>query len=147
MKTVPVSRLPLVAPVGGFAAFVLAKVLDDALPSRLVGLQRQAEAGRLHPDLVAEVTSTWSAIREAGRQWSEHRSAVDGSAAEPVTAIPARSAEIDTDKAADLLGVTPNRVRQLVRGGDIQARKVGRVWLVDRTAIELRREYDSGPVR
>ena len=49
------SRPALAAPVSGFAAFVMARVLDDALPARIVGLQRQAESGRLHPDLLAEL--------------------------------------------------------------------------------------------
>lgn len=137
----------LSAAIAGFSAFVLARVLDDALPARLVGLQRQVEAGRMHPDRLAEVTQAWAAIREAGRQWAEQEAAADGSTAEQVTAPPAGSGEIDTDRAAGLLGVTPNRVRQLARSGALPARKVARTWLVDRVAIDLRRETNSGHFR
>jgi len=138
------SRPALAAPVSGFAAFVMARVLDDALPARIVGLQRQAESGRLHPDLLAELVQQWSTIREAGRQWAEQRAAADGSTAAQATAAPATLSEIDTARAADLLGVTPNRVRQLVREGLLPGRKISRTWLVDMTAIEMRREINRG---
>jgi excisionase family DNA binding protein len=137
----------LSAPVGGFSAFVLARVLEDALPARIVSLQRQAETGRIHPDLLAELTHTWAAIGEAARQWAERRASADASTEAAFTETPARWAEIDTDRAAGLLGVTPSRVRQLVRSGELNARKVGRSWLVDRTSIDLKRECDSGHLR
>jgi hypothetical protein len=140
-------RPVLAAAVSGFAAFMIGRILEDALPGRLVGLQRLVESGRLHPDAIAEVTAQWAAIREAGRQWADHRTAVDGTTAEAVTAIPPRSTEIDSGAAAGLLGVSPNRIRQLARNGDIPGRKVARTWLVDRTAIDLRRECEHGPVR
>ena len=134
------SRPLLAAPVSGFAAFMLGKVLDATMPARLVSLQDQAAAGRIDPERIAEVTAAWSAIREAGALWAQWRAAADDSTAYTVAAIPPRSQEIDTDSAAGLLGVTPNRVRQLVRAGELPGRKVARSWLLDRTAVELRRE-------
>ena len=137
----------LAAPVSGFAAYVFAKVLEDSLPARLVMLQHLAEQGRVHPALVAEVGGQWAAVREAGRQWAEHRSVADSSTAEQVAAIPKDSSEIDTSRAADLLGVSPNRVRQLARGGSLPGRKASGAWLVDRVAVELRREQGVGSLR
>jgi excisionase family DNA binding protein len=137
------NRPPLVAPVGGFAAFVLARVLEDALPSRLVGLQRQVESGNLHPDFLAQVTQAWAAIQEASRQYKQAAASASESAEEVLAEVPAASGEIDTDRAAGLLRVTPSRVRQLVRSGDLPGRKLGREWLVDRTAIDLRLEANS----
>jgi excisionase family DNA binding protein len=140
-------RPALAAPVAGFGAFVVAKALKRSLPDLLVSLQRMSESGRAHPDLIGEVTATWAAINAAAEEWSQWRTAADGRAAERVTAIPERSTEIDTDTAAGLLHVSPNRIRQLIRGGDLPGRKVGRTWLVDRTAIDLRRELEDGHVR
>lgn len=137
------SRPVLAAPVAGFAAVTIARLLDGAMPNRLVALQSLAEAGKLHPDRVAEVASAWAAIREAARQWD----AAGGSTADPAAAVPPRSKEIDTDRAAGLLGVTPNRVRQLARSGDLPGRKVARVWLVDRRSVEMRRECNGGLFR
>lgn len=136
-------RPPLVAPVGGFAAYAIGKVLDDALPARLVGLQRQVEAGRLHPDRLADVRFAWAAVRAAGREWASwRRIAVDGTAEVPPAVQPQDSdpeREIDTAVAAGLLGVSPRRVRQLAAAGHLPARRAGRVWLVDRCAVDLRR--------
>jgi excisionase family DNA binding protein len=134
-------RPVLAAPVAGWAAYVIGAVLDDALPARLVALARLVERGQLHPDRLVEVQQAWAAIRAAGQQWKDWRASLDGSTAGPVTAIPAGlvSQEIDTTAAADLLGVTPNRIRQLVRAGDLTGRRVGRTWLVDRASTELRK--------
>lgn len=136
----PTSAPALVAAVSGFPAFVIANLLEARLPERLVALQRLVEKGQLPPALLAEVTAQWAAIIQAAQEWAQYRAAVDGSTAGPPAAIPERSAEIDTAAAAGLLGVTPNRVRQLVRDGSLPARKASRTWLVDRTAVDLRRE-------
>ena len=136
-------RPPLVAPVGGFAGFVLAPLINDGLPSRIAKLQRLVNAGRLHPDLLAEVVDTWAGIRAVAQMWD----AADGIAADPPAAMPEPSQEIDTDRAAGLLGVTPNRVRQLARSGDLPGRKAGGVWLVDRAAVDIRRSVNSGSFR
>lgn len=132
----------LVAPVGGFAAFVIATLLDGELPERMVRLAEQAAAGRLHPDRLLELRLAWAAIRDAGRQWQQWRASVDGTA-EPLPAETPegsnREREIDTAAAGALLGVSDRRVRQLAATGDLAARRVGRAWLIDRSAVELRR--------
>jgi excisionase family DNA binding protein len=138
----------LVAPVSGFPALVLSQLLDAEGPGRMVSLQRLVEEGRLDPGQVAAFRSTWAAIRAAGKEWAEWRSAADGSAAEQLTAIPAESTrEIDSAEAARQLGVTPNRVRQLARCGQINARKSGRQWLVDRKDVGLRKALGDGQLR
>lgn len=139
--------LLVVAPVGGYAAAQVASVLDEHLPPRLARLARQAEAGRLHPDRVREVRVAWLALRQAGALWLRYESAVDGSAAGSVTATGPLSTEIDTEAAAGLLGVSSNRVRQLVRSRRLVARRAGRVWLVDRVSVELYREEAASVVR
>lgn len=142
------SRPPvLAAAVAGFPAYVISVLLEEALPQKLVALQRASEQGRLHADHLANLGASWAAIREAGTQWSQWRASVDGSTEELLTEMPADSAEIDTHRAADLLAVTPSRVRQLVRNGHLSARMVGRTWLVDRASVELRRETRNESVR
>jgi excisionase family DNA binding protein len=132
---------PLVAPVGGFAALVVALVLEDALPARLVALQRQVEAGRLQPGRLVELRQTWAAIRTAGaeyRRWSE--AFVDGRAEDrSAKEQPDSGREIDTATAAGLLGVTPTRVGQLVRAGALPGRQVGGRWLIPIADVELRK--------
>ncbi|MFY1673687.1 helix-turn-helix domain-containing protein [Plantactinospora sp. WMMB334] len=126
--------------VAGFPAVVLAWVLDGALPQRLQTLDELVALGRLDPGRVVEVRRVHEAIRAAAAYWRES-SAVDGSTAERVAAIPegSTSTEIDTVTAAELLGVSPNRVRQLARSGQVNGRHVGRSWWIDRNSVEARR--------
>lgn len=143
MTAGPPDRPQLVAPVGGFPALVIAKLLEDAMPARVVYLQRLIERGHLRPERMTELRETWAAIRSAAREWETWWSAAGDRAAEQVTAVPQGSSgerEVDTTTAACLLGVTPNRVRQLARAGDLPGRRAGRMWLIDRAAAELRRD-------
>lgn len=43
---------------------------------------------------------------------------------------------LTTPQAADRLGLTASRVRQLLRAGILTGRRVGRDWLIDRTAVD-----------
>jgi len=138
---------PRPAPVSGFPAYRMTPVLDRYLPDVVVALQRDVERGRLHPDYLAELVTQWSWIREAGREWAERRAFVDETTKDPGTEIPAGSEEIDTARAADLLNVSRQRVRQLARNGHLPARQVGRTWLIDRASVQLRRETSDGYVR
>lgn len=45
-------------------------------------------------------------------------------------------AAIGTKEAAARLGLTPRRVRQLIKAGLIRAKKIGRDWTVTETAID-----------
>lgn len=143
----PPPRPVLAAPVSGFAAFVFSRVLEEALPRRMVALQDAVARGGLHPDALAELRVQWAAIREAGTAWSQWKSSADGSAEDLVTEMPSDSSEIDTKQAADLMGVTPSRVRQLVRNGALPGRKVSATWRVELTAVQLRQECNGGKFR
>jgi excisionase family DNA binding protein len=132
---------PLGAYVAGYAAFIIEKLLAERLPSRLVAARALVEEGKLDPARLAEVVTTWAQIRAASRQWSTWRSSVDRTAEDLSTEIPPpSSSEIDTATAAAILRVTESRVRQLARSRQIGARQVGRVWLVSRSDVELRRD-------
>jgi excisionase family DNA binding protein len=148
-RAVTVSGRPLaVAPVSGFAAVVLAGALAERLPA----VASQVEAGRVHPDYLAELRHAHAALCEVAAQWrvwrqacaeADAEAAADGSAAVLAATVRQDSvAEIDTDAAAVVLRVSPNRVRQLCRAGRLPARKVGRSWLVPvgelRTMMEVR---------
>ncbi|MGE3141123.1 MAG: helix-turn-helix domain-containing protein, partial [Thermoleophilia bacterium] len=39
--------------------------------------------------------------------------------------------ELSVDQAADVLGVSPRRVRALAAAGEISARKLGRIWIIE----------------
>jgi excisionase family DNA binding protein len=123
----------LVAPVAGFAAWALTPTLTRELP-RL--LDRLAGAD---PRVRVELVATVDAVRQAGEQWARWRAAADGSAAvpqpEPLAPSPAW---LTTELAADVLGVSPNRVRQLCRSGALAAHRAGGRWLVDEDAVMLR---------
>lgn len=133
------ARPRLAAPVDGFAAFVFAMVLDEHMPARLMRLAVLVERGRLHPSRIGEVREMWASVRAAAEDWKRYQVASAGGSPEALqTEMPADSAqEIDTATAAGLLRVTESRVRQLVRDGRVAARKVGGVWLVSRSEIEI----------
>lgn len=140
--TTTASRPVLGAHISGFSAFVIAAVLDDALATRVVRLQEQVAVGRLDPERMVELRQTWAAIRAAGQEWTRWRAALDGNAEDLAAEMPGgsiRESEIDTALAAQVLGVTPRRIRQLVAAGHLPARRAGRTWLVDRCAVELRK--------
>lgn len=47
--------------------------------------------------------------------------------------------EITARKAADMLRLSDRRVRQLCASGDLDGRRDGLVWLIDRASVELYR--------
>lgn len=44
-------------------------------------------------------------------------------------------ATITTQQAAERLGITARRVRQLIKAGHLTARRVGRDWLIDERSL------------
>ncbi|SCL17716.1 DNA binding domain-containing protein, excisionase family [Micromonospora nigra] len=138
------ARPLLGAHVSGPAAVVLAKLLDEHLPDRLARLRLLVERGQLGAEWLTETLHTYRAVRAAADAWR------DAPAVAAVTADPPAAAgrdcegtEIGTETAADLLGVTPNRVRQLVRGGVINGRHVGRTWRLDLADVKERMEKSA----
>jgi excisionase family DNA binding protein len=54
---------------------------------------------------------------------------------------------VDVNEAAAILEVDPRQVRNLVAHGLLDARKVGRMWLISEEAVEERARSKSGPGR
>ncbi|MDQ7910784.1 helix-turn-helix domain-containing protein [Phytohabitans sp. ZYX-F-186] len=132
----------LAAPVSGVAAFVIARVLDAAMPGRMVTLHRLVELGRLRPEQLGEVRRAWAAIDAAGREWDTARRMSAGGHADVDSADVAAGSdqdEVNTETAAALLGMSTRQVRRLCADGGLNARYVGRSWLVDRASVDLRR--------
>lgn len=130
-----VSRPQLVAPVSGFSAWWLAFIAERALPGALESLARRgADVG-----LMSELRLAVAGVRLAADEWAARRAAsVGGSTEAEVTqATPRWPHECTTATAAALLGVSPRRVLQLVADGRLDARRAGRVWLVDAGSVEL----------
>jgi excisionase family DNA binding protein len=48
--------------------------------------------------------------------------------------------KITTTEAAALLGVTPQRVRALIKAGILEAEKWGRDWQISAESVEIRRK-------
>jgi excisionase family DNA binding protein len=138
------ARPLLGATVAGPAAVVLAKLLDEHLPARLVRLQLLVERGQLGAEWLAETVHVYRAVRAAAAAWQD-APAVDAATADPTAAAgrDSEATEIGTETAADLLGVTPNRVRQLLRGGVINGRHVGRTWRLDLADVKQRMERSA----
>ena len=51
---------------------------------------------------------------------------------------------VGTREAGELLGVTEQRVRQLVSAGDLPARRVYGQWRIERRDVEARRDARKG---
>jgi len=51
---------------------------------------------------------------------------------------------LTTAQAAEELGVTAARVRQLILSGSLPAKKIGRDWAIERDDLELVRERKLG---
>lgn len=45
---------------------------------------------------------------------------------------------LTTKEAAELLGITPRRVQELIRNGALTARKASGVWLIDKGSVDTR---------
>jgi excisionase family DNA binding protein len=58
--------------------------------------------------------------------------------------MPEMSKFISTQEAANLLGISPVRVRQLIEAGRLPAQKVGRDWIIEETALATVAERPNG---
>ena len=92
-----------------------------------------------------EMEVTRRAIHKAAVLWGASTSA-SATTQTPAAEITPQSQgeELTTSEAATILNLSEQRVRQLaVRwAAEGLARKVGRVWLLDRTAVEMYRDKD-----
>jgi excisionase family DNA binding protein len=130
------SNRPLLgASISGFSAWQFALMLRESLPRRVAELR----SAQVHPEYVRQLKAAYAELVEAGEQWQERRVSADESAETPVTEIGSSSVqheEISPEEASVLLDRSPSRVRQLLRGGVLPGRHVGRHWLVERAAVE-----------
>ncbi|MGA9997389.1 MAG: helix-turn-helix domain-containing protein [Pyrinomonadaceae bacterium] len=55
---------------------------------------------------------------------------------------------LTAEEAAKELGVTPSRVRQMIRAGDLPAQRFGKVHVITRAALKIaeQRKTKPGPV-
>lgn len=122
--------------VDGPAAHVIDRVLAAYLPNVLAGLP---------PWMRAEVEAAKTAIRAAALAYEALPVAAAG---RPEVITPeADQGWMCVGGAADVLGVSRRRVRQLAASGELGARKVGPVWQLDRSVVlaeRRRREANSG---
>jgi hypothetical protein len=130
----------LAAPVGGMEAWLIAQVLDLALPAQIERWERVGVSAAL----LARVRRAHAAIGEAGRQAAvveaERRAASTlGHADMPGADMPAGSQEIDAATAGGLLGVSPRQARRLAAAGVVTARRLGGQWLFERGSVETHR--------
>lgn len=125
------------AVVDGFAAHVLDRLLARYLPAVLAGLPAWARA---------EVEATRDEIRRAARAYESLPVAAVGSAELPPGEVAPQWTPGDegmsTGAAADFLGVSSRRARQLAAAG--LGRKVGGVWVLDRSSVLAERDRRAG---
>lgn len=135
-EAAPVRPSLLAAPVSGYAAAEISRILGEVLEDVI---ERRQRAG-FSPALITDLRTQAATIRIAAQQWREWCSSADGRTEMVATeTAPRSSKEITPEEAADLLKVSSSRVRQLLRAGVLEGRKTGRQWLTTRGEIEAYR--------
>jgi hypothetical protein len=118
------------AHVEGFAALVFDKLAARHLPELLKAFSAEQRE---------QVLGAQRDIRQSAEWWLSVTTAEVGSAAVAPVAGGASSSLIDVEEAAVLLGVKVRQARttaQRFEGAGL-AEKVGGVWLLDRSAVEV----------
>jgi len=105
-----------------------------------VPLQRRISlASGIHPGNAAELREMYAELDRVGRVWMASRPRIS-----VVSQLPRLSTEMASDSSADMINtkiagdmlrLTDSRIRQLLRAGELPGRKVGRRWLVKRSAV------------
>ena len=108
--------------IGGAAAWFLAKVLTDGVPGGLEGFMDRL--GVRGSDARDVLIGACLALGEVGDRWQQARAASPPGNEEGQSAGQRLASErwLTTRTAADLLEVTPRRVRQLTEGGELSSR-------------------------
>jgi excisionase family DNA binding protein len=83
-----------------------------------------------------------SACRTVGKVWSDDvRAARETVTGETEAGVQSNyEDELTTTRAADMLGVTPRRVRQLAASGELPAHRVGARWRFNPSDIQRRQD-------
>ena len=127
------------AHVAGYAAVFVLMALRVAGPELLRSVEVDVARGHVEPRELEEARRTWAAIQEAAQAHLTWRSLQSpqrfcDSAEEPSVS------GLTVKQAATRLGVTPNRVYQLLAQGRLPGtRGAGGRWVVDELAVELRK--------
>lgn len=100
--------------------------------------------------LAADLEGSWAQLEASALDHQERmrarqlgRASADGSAEVVETEMGAgsvMSGEMTTQEAADMLGIGARRVGQLLAAGELQGRKVGGAWRVDRDTVVAARD-------
>ncbi len=139
MSGVPEPRRPLLR--AALHPFTSARLWQHLEADRVLVRMLEVYERQGRSDLAQILRVDLAQLREAHRQfteWAAREGVSDGGNAEVVSAEAGAESvvmEITTDQAAGLLGRTPQRVTQLIRCGDLRARRVGRSWLVERESV------------
>jgi len=120
--------------VDGRGAFVLARVLAGSLRGGLKLRVLLAEIGLGPVDVEAAIAAA-SALADAGEAWREERRRFPLSGNAETSGSGGEAESVDVSTAALLLRVTPERVRQLARAGDLDGTRTSRGWLLVRSSV------------
>lgn len=97
------------------------------------------------PAIAAELEGAWRQIRAAAQDHRDRLAAptsASGSAeaTEPQIGASSGREQITTDQAAEMLGITARRVRQMIADDQLTGIRVGRSWTVERLQVEATAE-------
>jgi hypothetical protein len=131
-----------VAIIEGRAAFILSQLLARSMRQGLNVRQIVAEA-RLAPVDQAAVLRAEVALEEAGERWRAAQRKQRGNSVTAGSGDVLPSEAMSVTAAAQVIGRSPRRVRQLAAAGDLAAVMTPRGWMLDRrdvVAYRCRRE-------
>ncbi|UPU40540.1 MULTISPECIES: helix-turn-helix domain-containing protein [Rhodococcus] len=125
------------------AAFITGVVALDPRAAALVAkaIRTGNEQLRAHgaPGFTRDVLAAGVALEKASRAGAN---AINTSAATtPNDGLVQDAERLTTEQAANLLGVTPNAVRDLARRGRLDGHKIGQNWTFDPWQIEARKRH------
>ena len=120
--------------VSGMCAAVFMQLLARPLRRRI------APSTGIDPRNRDELLSNFEELARVGRGWMRSRRpiSVASQVSRSVTEIDRGSVvdmEINTEIASQMLRLSDSRIRQLLRSGELAGHKVGRRWLVKRSAM------------
>jgi hypothetical protein len=132
--------------IDGRAALVLSRVLDRCLYNH-VSLRRALADLKVSPEYQEAALGAEISLRDAGERWliAEEAQRKSGENSETDGSGDGVSCEAMSVRAASqLLGCTPSRVRQLVRGRVLSGTKGPRGWQLDRREVLVYRSQRLG---
>lgn len=120
------------AHVSGVSAWVIVSILERA--------KAMDSIQKMPADHRGEVQATYDALRAAAIYWNEQQTEAPREAPAPVPlpAGPAGQApdDLSAAEAAEVLGCTERRVRQLLAADRLEGRRVAGRWLVNAGSVE-----------